>query len=69
MRLTCNLCVIILIFLGLCGGILAFSGFDLLLFLCFFNVTVKRMALAVGFVAALFCIYALVYFKPFKGLK
>lgn len=69
MRLSCNLCVLILVFLGICGGVYAFSGFDLLLFLCFMNRTVYRCVLATGLVSALFTVYALLVFKPFKGLK
>lgn len=69
MRLSCNICVILLIVLGICGGIFAFSGFNLLLFLCFFNNTAYRCALAAGLVAAAFTLYALLVFKPFKGLK
>ncbi len=69
MRLSCILCVLILVAIGICGGIYAFSGFDLLLFLSFFNRTVYRSILATGFVAALFTVYALLAFRPFKGLK
>lgn len=69
MRLSCNLCLIILIFLAICGGIYAFSGFDLLLFLCFYNTTLCRSLLAIGLVSALFTVYAMLVFKPFKGLK
>ena len=69
MRLSCNLCIIILIILGICGGVYAFSGFNLLLFLCFYSPTVYRSILAVGMVSALFTVYALLIFRPFKGLK
>ena len=69
MRLSCNLCILILIFLGICGGVYAFSGFDLLLFLCFYSTPVYRSILAIGLVAALFTVYALLVFRPFKGLK
>lgn len=69
MRLSCNLCVIILVFLAICGGIFAFSGFNLLLFLSFYNYVIYRSILAIGLVAALFTVYALLVFKPFKGLK
>lgn len=69
MRLSCNLCVLIVCALAVCGGIYAFSGFNLLLFLCFYNTVIYRSALAVGLVAALFNIYALLVFRPFRGLK
>ena len=69
MRFSCNLCIFILIFLAICGGVAAFSGFNLLLFLCFYNTAIYRSILAIGFVSALFTVYALLVFKPFKGLK
>lgn len=69
MRLTCLICTINLIILGICGGVFAFSGFNLLLFLCFNNYTAMRCFLAVAFVSALFVIYSLAVFKPYKGLK
>ncbi|MCI8368462.1 MAG: hypothetical protein HFJ81_02390 [Clostridia bacterium] len=69
MRLTCIICTVNLIILGICGGVFAFSGFNLLLFLSFNNLTAMRCFLAVCSVSALFEIYALSVFKPFKGLK
>ncbi len=69
MRLTCILCVTLLITCGIFGGIYAFTGFDLLYFLCMGNETVYRSFFAVNSVAALFTVYALIVFKPFKGLK
>ncbi len=69
MRLTCIICAINLIFLAVCGGIYAFSGFNLLLFICFNSLTAMRVFLAIAFVSALYFIYALAVFKPFKGLK
>lgn len=58
-----------LVTLAIFGGIYAFSGFNALFFLCFKNVIIYRSFLAVSFVAALFTVYALCAFKPFKGLK
>lgn len=69
MRLSCNLCIIILVLLGICGGVFAFSGFNLLLFLCFYNNMIYRSLLGIGLVSALFTVYALLVFRPFKGLK
>ena len=69
MRLSCNLCTLILVILGICGGVFAFSGFNLLLFLCFGNTYVFRAVLGISAVAALFILYALIIFKPYKGLK
>lgn len=69
MRLTCYLCILILVALGICGGVFAFSGVDILYFACFKNPVIHKSVLAVGFAAAIFSVYALVVFKPFKGLK
>lgn len=69
MRLSCNLCLIILILLGICGGVFALLDFNLLLFLCFYSSIIYRSILAIGLVSAIFVIYALLVFKPFKGLK
>ncbi|MCD8372669.1 MAG: hypothetical protein LUD27_05145 [Clostridia bacterium] len=69
MRLSCIVCDILLIFLGLCGGVYAFTGFNLLWFLCFYNQIAARALLACGFVAALFNIYSLIAFRPYRGLK
>lgn len=69
MKLTCYLCVAMLIALAIFGGVYAFSGFNALYFLCLKNDMIYRSFLAVNFVAALFTIYALFTFRPFKGLK
>lgn len=69
MRFTCNLCLLILIFTALCGGVYAFTGFNILYLLCFQNRAVYLSVLAVNGIAALFTLYALILFKPFKGLK
>lgn len=69
MRLTCIICTVNLIILGICGGIYAFFGFNLLLFLSFNSITAMRCVLAVDFVSALFAVYYLWVLKPFKGLK
>lgn len=58
-----------LIVLAIFGGIYAFSGFNALYFLCFENDMIYRSFLAVTSVSALFTIYSLIVFKPFKGLK
>ncbi len=69
MRLTCILCTLNLIILAMCGGVYAFTGFNLLLFINFGSVTAMRAFLAICAVSALFEIYALLVLKPFKGLK
>ena len=58
-----------LITLGICGGIYAFSGFNALYFLCLKNDMIYRSFLAVNAVASLFTVYALFTFRPFRGLK
>ena len=58
-----------LVILAIFGGVYAFSGFNALYFLCLKNDMVYRCFLAVCFVAALFTLYALFTFRPFKGLK
>ena len=58
-----------LITLAIFGGIYAFSGFNALYFLCMKNDMVYRSYLAVNSVAALFTVYTLFTFKPFRGLK
>lgn len=58
-----------LVTLAIFGGIYAFTGFNALLFVCLNNLTVYRSFLAVTAVAALFTIYSLIVFKPFRGLK
>ena len=69
MKMTCYLCVTMLVALGICGGIYAFSGFNVLYFACLKNDMIYRSFLAVNFVAALFTVYAMFTFRPFKGLK
>lgn len=69
MKLTCYFCVANLVILGICGGVYAFTGFDLIAFACFNNPTAYRIFLAICGVSALFTVYSLIAFKPFKGLK
>lgn len=69
MKITAYLCIANLIALGICAAVYAFSGFNLLLFLSFGNVTGYRCFLGICGVSALFSTYALIAFKPFKGLK
>jgi uncharacterized membrane protein YuzA (DUF378 family) len=69
MRLTCIICLLNLIILGICSGVTALSGFELLLLLCFENEIVLRCFWAICSVSALFLIYALIVLKPFKKLK
>lgn len=69
MKFTSYLCVSMLVLLGVCGGVFAFTGFNLLLFLCMNEQFIYRTVLAVSAVAALYTFYAMIAFKPFKGLK
>ena len=69
MRISCILSSAILIILGICGGVWAISGFNLLYFICFYNITIARCVLAAGGVCALFLVFAIVQFRPFYGLK
>lgn len=59
----------LLVFVGICGGVYAFTGFNLLMFVCFNSPRIFKSFLAVTGVAALFTVYSLIVFKPFKGLK
>ncbi len=63
------MCVSLLVVSAICGGVFAFTGFNPLLFLSFGSQTVYRSFLAINAVAALFTVYSLIVFKPFKGLK
>ena len=69
MKISCVLSVLLLVILGIGAGVYAFSGFNLLLFLCFYSQNIYRTFLAVCMFAAFFTVYALIVFKPFKGLK
>lgn len=69
MRLTCLNCACLLIVLGISAAVYAFTGFNLLYFLCFKIDLAYNSFLAICGVSALFLIYALIVFKPFKRLK
>lgn len=69
MKLTCYLCAANLVILGICAAVFAFTGFNIPLFLSFGMPSIYRGFYAVCGVSALFLIYALIVFKPFKGLK
>ena len=69
MKLSATVCLINLVVLGICGGVRAFSGFDLLGFLWFGSVVAMRAFLGICFVSALFCLYALIAFRPFRWLR
>lgn len=69
MKFTCYLCVSLLVISAIFGGIFAFAGFNALKLLCLNSEAVYRSFLGVNAVAALFTVYSMIAFKPFKGLK
>jgi hypothetical protein len=58
-----------LIALGICGGVYAFTGFRLLLFLCMENLLFYKIFLGISGVSALFMAYILLALRPFRWLK
>lgn len=69
MRLSCIFCFIVTLFVCVCGGAYALTGFDLLNFICAGSQAAVNAVLAAGGVCALFLAYALIILKPFRGLK
>ncbi len=69
MRLSCIICSVILIFIGICGGVEALTEFDLLNYLCMGNAAAVSAVLAAGGASALFLAYALAVLRPYRGLK
>ena len=69
MKMTCYMCVANLIILGICGVIFAFTGFDVIKYLSFGSTVAYRTFYAICAASALFTIYSLIIFKPYKGLK
>ncbi|MBD5632537.1 MAG: hypothetical protein HDP34_04840 [Clostridia bacterium] len=69
MKMTCYICAINLVILGICAAVFAFTGFDIIKFLSFGKPVIYRSFYAVCGASALFTIYSLIVFKPFKGLK
>jgi len=68
MKLTTYLCCSLLILYGIFAMIYAFSGFNLLLFICAGNVIAFRSLLSLAGVCALWLLYWLVAFRPVKYL-
>ncbi len=69
MRLSCIFCFIVTLFICLCEGTRALTGFDLLSFICAGNAAAINSVLAAGGVCALFLCYALIVLRPFRGLR
>ena len=66
MKLTTWISSGILIFAALCATVFAFSGFNLLLFICAGNTIAYRALLSITGVAALWLLYWLIAFRPTK---
>lgn len=62
MRFSFFICTFNLVILGICGGIFAFSGFDLLSFLMLGNGVAIRSFLGICLVSSLFVVYYLAVF-------
>lgn len=69
MKLTTIICSAILILFGIFATIYAFSGFDLLLFICAGNFIAYRAVLSLAGVAALWLLFWLIVFRPLKYLS
>lgn len=69
MKLTSYACLLNLVILGISGAVFAFTGFDTIKILSFGNEVFYRSFFAICGVSALYIIYAIFVFKPFKGLK
>ncbi len=69
MKLTTLICCGILFFLGIFASIYAFSGFDLLLFLCGGNQIAYRSLLSLAGIAAGWLLFWLIAFRPTRPLS
>lgn len=69
MKLTTIICSAILIAFGIFATVYAFSGFNLLLFLCVENFYVFRALLSLAGVAALWLLFWLIAFRPLRYLS
>ena len=69
MKLTTIICCSFLAFIGFYVTVIAFSGVDLLLFLCAGNLIVYRAILSLSGVAAAWLIFWLIAFRPTKSLS
>lgn len=68
MKATSLLFLIYLIAIGIDLCIFALTSFDPLLWICFQNKIVYRVLLSVAGIAALWMIFWLIAFKPFKNI-
>lgn len=69
MKLTTLICCSFLVLIGLLASVYALSGFNLLLFFCFYNFTVYRAILSLSGVAAAWLVFWLTAFRPTKSLS
>lgn len=69
MKISAYICIIYLIISGICGGVFALFGFNLLYFICFYNFTAYRVALGFALVSALYTAYVLIAFRPLRGMR
>jgi len=69
MKTTCILSLAIVSAVCLCFCVAALSGFNLLLFLCFYNKIAYRAVLAIGGAAAAWLIFWAIAFKPFSSVR
>ncbi len=69
MKLTTLICCVYLILMGLFLTVFAFSGFDLLLFLCFGKQALYRALLSLSGIAAAWLLFWLLAFRPTDPLS
>lgn len=69
MKLTTIICSIVLIAFSVFATVYALSGFNLLLFICFGNVTVMRALMSLTGIAGAWLLFWLIAFRPMKYLS
>ena len=69
MKLSCMLCSFVLIALGICGGVYALTGFDLLAAVTFGNPIAYRALLSLAGGGALWLLFWLIAFRPTRQLR
>ncbi len=69
MRITSLLCCGVLIVFGLCAALYALFGLDVLLLLTAGNRILYRALLSLAGVGALFLLFVLIAFRPFRILS
>lgn len=69
MKATSLISLFYLIFIGLTASVYSLSGFNLLLFISFYNGTAYRILLSFSGVCALWLIFWAIAFKPFSKIS